>query len=141
MQIFIGADHAGFQLKENIKNYLLSKGYTITDSGTYSDASTDYPPYAHEVASQVAAHKAIGILICGSANGVCITANKHAGVRAALCWMPEIAVLARQHNDANIICIPARFIPAEEAINMVTVFLSTPFEGGRHASRVQKINL
>ncbi|HQV00087.1 MAG: ribose 5-phosphate isomerase B [Bacteroidia bacterium] len=141
MQLYIGADHAGFQLKETIKSHLVNKGYTVIDKGTFSETSTDYPPYAHEVAIQVANQNAMGILICGSANGVCITANKHAGVRAALCWQTDVATLARQHNDANIICIPARFVTNTEALSMVDVFLNTPFEGGRHANRVAKINI
>nr|MBP7533665.1 RpiB/LacA/LacB family sugar-phosphate isomerase [Chitinophagales bacterium] len=108
---------------------------------THGTASVDYPDYAHPTANAVETAQAeMGILICGSANGVAITANKHAGIRAALCWLPQIAELARQHNNANIICIPARFVSTQMALDMVDVFLSTPFEGGRHANRVAKID-
>ncbi len=142
MTLSIGSDHAGYEMKEAIKKYLQSKGINLTDHGTYSIESTDYPDYAHKVASDISNKSAdMGILLCGSANGVCITANKHAGVRAALCWNNEIAMLARQHNDANIICIPARFIDSVAAFQMVDTFLKTEFEGGRHKKRVDKINL
>jgi ribose 5-phosphate isomerase B len=110
------------------------------DHGTYSNASTDYPDYAHKTAESVLANHDTGILICGSANGVCMTANKHQGIRAALCWTEEIASLARQHNNANILCIPARYVTLELAWKMVEVFLATEFEGGRHEGRVNKIN-
>lgn len=140
MTIHIGCDHAGFELKEKIKAMLQQQGHTIEDYGTYSLDSTDYPDYAHKTAQAVASSKELGILICGSANGVCMTANKHEGIRAALCWENEIALLARQHNDANIICLPARFISEESAYEMVNTFLITPFEGGRHQKRVDKIN-
>lgn len=140
MTIHIGCDHAGFELKEKIKAMLQHQGQTVEDYGTYSTDSTDYPDYAHKTAEAVSSSGEMGILICGSANGVCMTANKHAGIRAALCWEKEIASLARQHNDANIICLPARFISEEAAFEMVTVFLNTPFEGGRHQKRVEKIN-
>jgi len=140
MIISIGSDHAGFHLKETLKKALEEKGFAITDKGTYSDASVDYPDYAHPVANSVETGESDkGILICGSANGVCITANKHAGIRAALCWNEEVAGLARSHNDANIICLPARFISEADAIAMTITFLTTEFEGGRHLSRVQKI--
>lgn len=140
MTLSIGSDHAGFQLKEKLKNFLTEKGHTILDKGTHSDASVDYADYAHPVAISVETGESErGILICGSANGVCITANKHQGIRAALCWKAEIAELARAHNDANIICLPARFITDEEAMNMITLFLSVPFEGGRHLNRIHKI--
>ena len=140
MNISIGSDHAGFLLKEKIITFLSAQGNLMLDKGTHSEASVDYPDYAHPVALSVETGESErGILICGSANGVCITANKHQGIRAALCWKAEIAELARLHNDANIICLPARFITEEEAFNMIDLFLSTPFEGGRHQNRVNKI--
>jgi ribose 5-phosphate isomerase B len=142
MTIAIGSDHAGFSLKEEVKSRLTEKGYTVTDFGTHSADSVDYPDFAHPVAEAVEKNKAEkGILICGSGNGVCITANKHAGVRAALCWNEELAALARQHNDANVLCIPSRFITSETAYAMVNTFISTSFEGGRHQKRVEKISL
>jgi len=142
MKLSIGSDHAGFEMKEEIKNHLQQKGITLTDKGTHSIESTDYPDYAHLVATDIENKEAeFGILLCGSANGVCMTANKHAGVRAALCWTNEVAMLARQHNDANIICIPARFVNSETAFQMADTFLKTEFEGGRHAKRVDKINV
>lgn len=141
MHIHIGCDHAGYELKERVKAHLLSRGDTVEDHGTFNSESTDYPDYAHAVARAVEKDKAgRGILICGSANGVAITANKHSGIRAALCWTPEIAQLARQHNDANILCMPARFIEDTVALTMADLFLSTPFEGGRHQTRVDKIS-
>jgi len=141
MRINIGSDHAGFDLKGQIVNHLIQMGHKVTDRGTFSDGSTDYPPYAHAVAEDVLNQSCdLGILICGSANGVCMTANKHSGIRAALCWLPEIAVLARQHNDSNIICLPARYIDTETAIVCVEKFITTSFEGGRHQVRVSKIN-
>jgi ribose 5-phosphate isomerase B len=140
MKISIGADHAGVQLKSAVIQYLLSQQYEVLNKGTDSVDSVDYPDYAHPVANDVERHEAdFGILICGSANGVAITANKHQGIRAALCWTEEIAALARQHNNANIICIPARFVSEQEALRMITTFLSTTFEGGRHEQRVNKI--
>lgn len=140
MKISIGSDHAGFDYKEAIKDHLINAGHEVSDCGTFSTASCDYPDYAHAVAKAVEEGVSqMGVLICGSANGVCITANKHAGVRAALCWEKEIAVLARSHNDANVICLPARFVVIDSALDMVDVFLSTPFEGGRHQARVSKI--
>ena len=139
-KIIIGADHAGFELKEQLKQYLSKKGHELTDEGTYSPASVDYPDFAHAVAKKVEDGESLtGILICGSANGVAITANKHAGIRAAICWSDEIARLARQHNNANIICIPARFVSEALAETMTDIFLSTEFEGGRHQLRVDKI--
>lgn len=136
----IGADHAGFQLKERVKTHLEAKGYEVKDFGCYSEESIDYPDYAHPVASMVEENEnMLGIVICGSGNGINMTANKHQGIRSALCWKKEIAELARQHNDANIIALPARFISEEEGIEMVDVFLSTAFEGGRHQNRVNKI--
>jgi ribose 5-phosphate isomerase B len=136
----IGADHAGFTLKETIIKHLESKGYDVKDFGCFSEVSIDYPDYAHPVAEMVENNSGtIGILICGSGNGINMTANKHQGIRSALCWKKEIAELARQHNNANIITLPARFITEEEAIEMVDVFLSTEFEGGRHQNRIDKI--
>jgi ribose 5-phosphate isomerase B len=140
MKLAIGGDHAGFTYKDAIYKELLSKGYDIKDFGTNDDDSVDYPDFAHPVASYVQANPDCrGILVCGSGNGVCMVANKHAGIRAALCWTVEIAKLSRQHNDSNIICIPARFVSPELASSMVEIFLSQQFEGGRHASRVNKI--
>lgn len=140
--IAIGSDHAGFNYKSAVMDHLLQKGFEVNDHGTFTDASCDYPDYAHAVAGAVEQSLAAkGILICGSANGVAITANKHQGVRAAICWEKEIASLARQHNDANIICIPARFVSIDLALEMVDTFLSTAFEGGRHLNRVQKIKI
>lgn len=140
MKIAIGSDHAGFSYKAAIKDHLLNAGHEVSDCGTFSEASCDYPDYAHAVAKSVEdGASQLGVLICGSANGVCITANKHAGIRAALCWEKEIAVLARSHNDANVICLPARFVGMDAALEMVDVFLSTSFEGGRHQARVNKI--
>lgn len=137
----IGADHAGFDLKETLKSYLTDKGFEMKDFGCYSDQSVDYPDFAHPVASMVEENEGMkGVLICGSGNGINMTANKHQGVRSALCWMPEIAELARLHNNANIVVLPARFISTEEACAIVDVFFKTEFEGGRHQNRVNKIN-
>jgi ribose 5-phosphate isomerase B len=139
--IAIGCDHAGVEYKQAIIAHLSQQGYTIIDKGTNTLDSVDYPDYAHPVAEAVEQGQAnMGVLICGSANGVCITANKHQGIRAALCWKNEIAALARQHNDANIICLPARFISIEESLEFTDTFLTTAFEGGRHQNRVNKIS-
>jgi ribose 5-phosphate isomerase B len=138
--IALGSDHAGFELKNDLIVYLVEKGYGIADMGPDSADSVDYPDYAHKVATAVTDGNACcGILICGSGNGVCITANKHTGVRAALCWEPEISALAKQHNNANVICLPARFISQEKAFAIVDAYLNMEFEGGRHAARVDKI--
>ena len=138
-KIAIAGDHAGFEYKEIIKKYL-AENFEVEDFGTFSTASVDYPDYVHPAAKSIEEGKnELGILICGSGNGVQITANKHQKIRCALCWMPEIASLARQHNDANMISIPARFISKELAIEIVDRFLSTDFEGGRHQNRVDKI--
>lgn len=138
--VAIGADHAGFEYKSILADLLRSKGFEVRDFGTHSADSVDYPDFAHPVADAVESGEAgFGVLICGSANGVAITANKHQGVRAALCWVEDIAMLARQHNNANIICIPARFVSTTVAETMVNVFVETPFEGGRHQNRVGKI--
>jgi ribose 5-phosphate isomerase B len=139
MKIIIGSDHAGFEMKEALKQWLHDQSVILEDVGCHSDQSVDYPDYAHAVAQKVESEDSVGILLCGSANGVCIAANKHKGIRAALCWNREIAVLARQHNDANIVCIPARFISIDEAKSIVEAFLNTSFEGGRHQNRVNKI--
>lgn len=139
--IIIGSDHAGFEMKEHLRHFLSEAGFEVTDKGTYSLESTDYPDFAHAVARDVEQDdESLGILLCGSANGVAITANKHAGIRAALCWTEEIASLARQHNNANIICIPSRFVNSADAEKMTTAFLNTQFEGGRHQKRVEKID-
>jgi ribose 5-phosphate isomerase B len=139
--IAIGSDHAGFEYKSTLINYLRDeKGIALRDFGTYSDASVDYPDFAHPVANAVESKEyEWGILLCGSANGVAISANKHKDIRAAICWENEIAVLARMHNNANILCIPARFVSIEVAKQMVDTFVNTAFEGGRHANRVNKI--
>lgn len=140
MKIAIGADHAGFEYKELLKTYL-SSNYEVKDFGTHSLESVDYPDFAHPLSSAVENGEfEFGILVCGSANGVAITANKHQGIRAAICWEKELASLARQHNNANVICVPARFVSTELAKEMCDTFLTTAFEGGRHANRVNKIN-
>lgn len=139
--VHIGADHAGFELKKLILGYLEKNNIDCRDHGTYSTESVDYPDFAHPVATAVEQDpESMGILICGSANGVCITANKHQGIRAALCWNDEVAKLARQHNNANVLCIPARFVDSQLAEKMVMSFLNTSFEGGRHLNRVNKIS-
>lgn len=138
--IAIGSDHAGYDYKMALVKWLTEKGYQISDKGVDENKSVDYPDYAHPVANSVEnGEAAFGILLCGSANGVCITANKHQGIRAGLSFETEVARLIRQHNDANIICIPARFVSLEDARQMVEIFISTPFEGGRHQTRVNKI--
>jgi|SRR6185436_1486861 len=141
MKLAIGADHAGYDYKEQLKKYLLDKGFEIADKGTYSDQSADYPDFAHPVANAIVNKEVdAGILICGSANGVAITANKHQGIRAAICWTNEVAELARKHNNANIICIPSRFVSIELTKSMTDIFMSTEFEKGRHERRVEKID-
>ncbi|MGZ3753859.1 MAG: ribose 5-phosphate isomerase B [Mucilaginibacter sp.] len=140
LKIAIGADHAGFDYKEALVAAVATDN-VIKDFGTYSSASVDYPDFAHPVAAAVESGEYdLGILVCGSANGVAITANKHQGIRAAICWNTELATLARSHNNANIVCIPARFITIEEATAIVNTFLATDFEGGRHANRVNKMS-
>jgi len=140
-KIAIGADHAGFELKEKLKLWLEKNGYEIKDFGTYSISSVDYPDFAHPVASAVEKKEFdLGLLICGSANGVAITANKHQEIRAAICWLEELAALAKQHNNANVLCIPARYVSDELAEKILDRFLHSVFEGGRHASRVNKIS-
>ncbi len=140
MRISIGNDHAGVELKETIKTHLEKNGHTVFNHGTDGRDSVDYPDFIHPVAEEVTQHQSnLGIIICGSGNGAAMTANKHQNIRTALCWTEEISKLSRLHNDANIISIPARFVSTAEAIQMVDVFLSTPFEGGRHQNRVNKI--
>ena len=137
--IAIGADHAGYEYKELLRELL--KNNKVKDYGTFSADSVDYPDFAHPVATAVEKGESeFGILLCGSANGVAMTANKHEGIRAAICWNEELAELARSHNDANVLCIPARYVSSELAKDITTKFLSTPFEGGRHNNRVQKIS-
>ncbi len=137
----IGADHAGFDLKQKVIKFLEKEGHSVIDKGTYSEDRADYPDFGHAVAEVVAGDaEQLGILMCGSGNGIAMSANKHKGVRAALCWNAEIAELARAHNDANILVLPARFISEEEAYKCVKVFLDSKFEGGRHAGRVKKID-
>jgi ribose 5-phosphate isomerase B len=141
MKISIGNDHAGPEYKKAIVAMLKANGYEVTNYGTDSADSVDYPDFAHPVALDVESKKAdFGIIICGSGNGIAMSANKHQGIRAALCWMKEIAVLARQHNNANIISIPARYTSIPQAVEMVQTFLNTDFEGGRHQNRVDKIS-
>jgi len=139
--ISIGCDHAGYFLKNDIIQYLSKLDYTIYDYGTGTPESVDYPYYAHAVVGSLIENEAEkAILICGTGNGMCMTANKWRDVRAALCWNTEIAELARQHNNANILCLPARFLTTEQALEIVKIFFSTEFEGGRHQKRVEKIN-
>jgi ribose 5-phosphate isomerase B len=140
LPIAIGADHAGFEYKTAVVKYLNDLGFQVADFGAYSPDSVDYPDFAHPAAASVENKEAsFGILICASANGVAITANKHQGVRAALCWQKDVAELARRHNNANIVCLPARFISIQLALDIINTFLNTPFEGGRHQHRVNKI--
>ena len=141
MKIAIGSDHAGFDYKTTLVEYLRELGHEVQDFGPVSADSVDYPDFAHPVASSVESQEnELGVLICGSANGVAITANKHQGIRAAIAWQNEIAALARQHNDANVLCIPARFIDLDLAKKITNTFITTDFEGGRHATRVNKIS-
>lgn len=141
LRIAICSDHAGFDLKRKIKEYLTSKNpIALKDFGTDSTASCDYPDFAHPMAKAVEAKDFdFGISICGTGNGISMTVNKHQGIRAALCWNKEIAELARQHNDANVLSLPARFVSTEEAFEMVDAFFATDFEGGRHQVRIDKI--
>ena len=141
MKIAIGCDHAGVKVKSTIIELLEGKGYLIIDKGPFSTESVDYPDYGHQVAESVEYKEAdLGVVICGSGNGINMTVNKHQGIRGALCWLPEIASLARQHNDANIIAIPARFLNQEEIKTIITAFFEAEFEGGRHGRRVNKIS-
>lgn len=138
--IVIGCDHAGFELKSKIITHLSERGFEVKDMGCYSEDSIDYADYAHPVAFEVEENSDVtGILICGSGNGINMTANKHQGIRSALCWTPEISKLAREHNDANILTLPGRFVSEELALEIVDVFFSTEFEGGRHLNRINKI--
>jgi len=140
-KIAIGADHAGFEYKEILKKWLQTNGFMVKDFGTHSAESADYPDFAHPVASAVEKNEFdLGLLLCGSANGVAMTANKHQGIRAAICWKEELAELARTHNNANILCIPARHVSAELAEKILDKFLHSSFEGGRHGRRVDKIS-
>jgi ribose 5-phosphate isomerase B len=142
MKIAIGSDHAGFELKEQLINYLKEKNSSILDKGCYSVERADYPDFGHAVALSVLNNEVnFGILMCGSGNGINMSANKHAGIRAALCWNHEIASLARLHNDANILVLPARYITLDEAKKCVDAFFDNAFEGGRHADRIKKIDL
>lgn len=142
MKVGIANDHAGYQLKTHIKQYLITNGYEVTDFGSDSPESVDYADYAHKLAFAVEKKEVdFGISICGSGNGINIAANKHQGVRSALCWIPEISQLARLHNNANICALPGRFISENLAIEIIDKFLNTPFEGGRHIQRINKIPL
>jgi ribose 5-phosphate isomerase B len=139
--VVIGSDHAGFEYKTALVNWLNTNVYSIKDVGTYSNESADYPDFAHAVAIAVEKTESdLGVLICGSANGVAITANKHPGIRAAICWQEDLAELARGHNNANVLCLPARYISVELAIKILDKFLNSTFEGGRHERRVNKIS-
>ena len=141
MKIAIANDHAGPDYKNKIVAFLISNGHQVTNYGTDNSVSVDYPDFGHKVALDVSNNNAdFGIVICGSGNGIAMTANKHQKIRCALCWTAEIATLARQHNNANVVSIPARFTSIDQAIEIVTVFLNTQFEGGRHAVRVDKIS-
>ncbi|WP_396185298.1 ribose 5-phosphate isomerase B [Flavobacterium sp.] len=141
MKISIGNDHAGPDYKKAIVHYLESKGHVVTNYGTNTDASVDYPDFGHPVANDVSEGKAdFGIVICGSGNGIAMTVNKHPKVRAGLCWTKEIAYLTRLHNNANVLSIPARFTSIAQAIEIVETFITTEFEGGRHQNRVDKIS-
>lgn len=140
LPVAIGCDHAGFDYKTQLVPWLNQLGWQVNDAGTYAADSVDYPDYAHPVAGSVEkGDSAFGILLCGSGNGVCMTANKHAGIRAGLCWSTDIARLVRQHNNANIICIPARFVTLPVAQEMINIFIGTAFEGGRHQHRIDKM--
>jgi ribose 5-phosphate isomerase B len=142
MKIAIGNDHAGYTIKQVLKEWLLDQGYDVVDYGTDSEEPVDYPDIAHPLASAVEQGEFdLGILICGAGEGASITANKHQGIRATLCWMPEIARLSRAHNDANILCLPGRFIEGGQAIEVLKTFLDTPFDGGRHKRRIEKVPL
>ncbi|MEP6750934.1 MAG: ribose 5-phosphate isomerase B [Bacteroidota bacterium] len=140
LPIAIGCDHAGFEYKTQIVPWLNQKGFQVSDFGNYSPEAVDYPDYVHPVALSVEnGESAFGILLCGSGNGVCMTANKHSGIRAGLCWQTDVAKLVRLHNNANIICIPARFAALAAAKEMIDIFMTTAFEGGRHQNRINKM--
>lgn len=139
MRIHLGNDHAAGDLRQALMDWLEDRGVEITDHGTATGERVDYPDHVHPLAEAVADGGALGILICGSANGVAMTANKHPNIRAAIAWRPDIAMLAKAHNDANVLCLPARFIAIPDALECVQAFIDTPFEGGRHQRRVSKI--
>lgn len=141
MKLSIGSDHAGFEYKQEIVKFLEEAGHQVVDHGPSSGDSVDYPDFAHPVAKDIdKGHSELGILICGSGNGVAMTANKYQNVRAGLCWTKELAVLARQHNNANVVCIPARFTSTPQSVQIVNTFVKEAFEGGRHERRVNKIS-
>ena len=141
MKIAIGNDHAGVEVKRKIESYLSKKGHVVINKGYDGKENVDYPDFIHPVSLEVKENKAhIGVIICGSGNGAAMTANKHKGIRAAICWSEEIAELARKHNNANIISIPSRFLSEEEIINITETFITTNFEGGRHKRRIEKID-
>lgn len=141
-KLAIACDHAGYNTKELLIKWLTDKGFTVKDYGTYSDESCDYPDYAHPMAEAVENKEyELGISLCGSGNGINMVANKHQGIRSALCWKPELAELARQHNDANICALPARFVSFDQAKEIVSAFLTAEFDGGRHQRRIEKIPL
>ena len=140
LKIAVASDHAGFERKQTVLKYLQEQGIEFKDFGAFSEESSDYADYAHPLAEAITKGEfAMGITLCGSGNGINMTANKHQGIRSAICWMPEIAALARQHNDANVCALPARFITDEQAIEIVRIFMTTVFEGGRHQRRIDKI--
>lgn len=140
MRISVGADHAGFSLKEAVKEHLVALGHEVKDFGTAGDESVDYPDYGAPAARAVSSGDAdLGVLVCGSGQGMCMVANKIRGVRGAVAWHPDIARLARQHNDANVLCLSARFLGVEQALEIVNAWLDAAFEGGRHTRRVEKI--
>lgn len=142
MQIAIGNDHAGFELKSTLLKWLEEQGHEVSNFGTNTPESVDYPDYVHPVANAVErAEYRFGILVCRSGQGVAFTANKHQGIRAALCWIPEVATMARQHNNANVLCLPASFISENEGIEIVKAFLEAKFEGGRHQNRIGKVSV
>ena len=139
-KIALASDHAGYALKQDVIKYLIGLGYEVKDFGTYSEESCDYPDFAHPAAKAVEDGECdFGIAMCGSGNGIQMTLNKHQGIRAALCWLPEIAALAKQHNNANFLVLPARFVSVEEALKIVDAYLNATFEGGRHQKRIDKI--
>lgn len=141
MNVLIASDHAGYELKEKIKEHF-ARDFCFEDFGTNSSESVDYPDFCHPVASQIAKGQSeFGILLCGSGNGMAMTANKYAGIRAALCWSQDLAILARKHNNANILVLPARFISSDAAFEIVSAFFSSFFEGGRHSRRIEKIDI
>ncbi len=140
LKVAVACDHAGFERKQTVLKYFQEQGIEYKDFGAFSEESSDYPDYAHPLANAISNKEFdLGITLCGSGNGINMTANKHQGIRSALCWMPEIARLARLHNDANVCAIPARFVTDEEAVEITRVFLTTEFEGGRHIQRINKI--